>query len=65
MLGPGKPIDTDKYFVVCANMLGSCYGTTGPMDAMPLVPLSMSDAEAWARQAQAETQRQCSRCRGR
>ena len=30
MVGPGKPIDTTKYFVVCSNILGSCRGTTGP-----------------------------------
>lgn len=30
MVGPGKGIDTDKYFVVCANILGSCLGSTGP-----------------------------------
>jgi|TARA_B100001750_G_C15522356_1_gene613077 homoserine O-acetyltransferase len=30
MVGPGKYIDTDKYFVICTNILGSCRGTTGP-----------------------------------
>ncbi len=30
LVGPGRPIDTDRYFVVCANVLGGCSGTTGP-----------------------------------
>lgn len=30
MVGPGKPIDTDRFFVICANILGGCRGTTGP-----------------------------------
>ncbi len=30
MVGPGKPIDTDRYHVICANVLGSCMGSTGP-----------------------------------
>lgn len=30
MVGPGRAIDTDRYFVVCANVLGGCSGTTGP-----------------------------------
>lgn len=30
MVGPGKPIDTNNYFVICANSLGSCFGSTGP-----------------------------------
>ncbi len=30
MVGPGKPVDTDAYYVICINVLGSCAGTTGP-----------------------------------
>ncbi|MGH1479918.1 MAG: homoserine O-acetyltransferase MetX [Geminicoccales bacterium] len=35
MIGPGKPIDTNRYFVLCANILGGCLGTTGPMEVAP------------------------------
>jgi homoserine O-acetyltransferase len=35
MLGPGKPIDTDRWFVVCTNALGSCKGSTGPASIDP------------------------------
>ncbi len=34
-VGPGKAFDTSKYFVVCASLLGGCYGTTGPRDNDP------------------------------
>ncbi|MGE0376089.1 MAG: homoserine O-acetyltransferase [Planctomycetaceae bacterium] len=34
-VGPGKAIDTDRYFVMCANVLGGCQGTTGPRDISP------------------------------
>jgi len=34
-VGPGKSIDTDKYFVICPNILGSCRGTTGPNSVNP------------------------------
>ena len=30
MIGPGKPLDTDRFFVVAPNMLGGCQGSTGP-----------------------------------
>ncbi len=35
MIGPGKAIDTDRFFVVCANSLGGCYGSTGPGSINP------------------------------
>jgi len=35
MVGPGKGIDTDKYFVICSNILGSCMGSTGPRSIDP------------------------------
>lgn len=35
MVGPGKGIDTDKYFVVCSNIIGSCGGSTGPSSINP------------------------------
>jgi homoserine O-acetyltransferase len=35
MIGPGKPLDTDKFFVIGVNNLGSCFGSTGPMHLHP------------------------------
>jgi homoserine O-acetyltransferase len=35
MVGPGRPIDTDRFFVICPNVLGGCMGTTGPASTNP------------------------------
>ena len=35
MIGPGKPVDTDRFFVIGVNNLGSCFGSTGPMHENP------------------------------
>ena len=35
MVGPGRPIDTTRYFVICANVVGGCMGTTGPASTNP------------------------------
>jgi homoserine O-acetyltransferase len=35
MVGPGKSLDTDRYFIICVNVLGGCMGSTGPRDINP------------------------------
>ena len=35
MIGPGKPVDTDRFFVIAVNNPGSCFGSTGPMHVNP------------------------------
>lgn len=34
-IGPGRPLDTDRYFVICTNVLGGCFGSTGPKSLDP------------------------------
>jgi homoserine O-acetyltransferase len=36
MVGPGKPVDTDRFFVICPNILGGCMGSTGPASINPM-----------------------------
>ncbi|MCC7049519.1 MAG: homoserine O-acetyltransferase [Alphaproteobacteria bacterium] len=35
MVGPGLPLDTERYFIICANVLGGCMGSSGPMEINP------------------------------
>ncbi len=50
LIGPGRALDTDERQVICLNLLGSCYGTTGPREAdhfPPITPRDMARAQ-WA-----------------
>ncbi|MEX2451223.1 MAG: homoserine O-acetyltransferase [Rhodospirillales bacterium] len=42
MVGPGRPLDTDRFHIICANILGGCMGTTGPKETNP------ATGEPWA-----------------
>ncbi|MFY9692194.1 MAG: alpha/beta fold hydrolase, partial [Xanthobacteraceae bacterium] len=39
MVGPGKPIDTERYFVICPNVVGGCMGSSGPASTNPATGL--------------------------
>ena len=42
MVGPGRPVDTDRFFVICSNVIGGCMGSSGPAASRPLT------GRAWA-----------------
>jgi len=42
MVGPGRVLDTERYFLICPNVLGGCMGTTGPQEIDP------ASGEPWA-----------------
>ncbi|MET0250203.1 MAG: homoserine O-acetyltransferase, partial [Sphingobium sp.] len=43
MVGPGKPVDPERHFIVCSNVIGSCMGSSGPasLDAATGAPMAM------------------------
>ena len=43
LIGPGRAFDTERYQVICANLLGSCYWTTGPLDVSPFPAITPRD----------------------
>jgi homoserine O-acetyltransferase len=43
LIGPGKAVDTERYAVLCPNLLGSCYGTTGPAERGTFAPITPRD----------------------
>ena len=49
MVGPGKGIDTDRYFVICSNIIGSCMGSTGPCTINPRTVLPYGLIFRWSR----------------
>ncbi len=57
MIGSGLPLDTDRYFVICINSLGSCFGTTGPASIDPLT------GERYRAAFSGAHARRCCRCR--
>lgn len=50
-IGPGKPLDTDKWFVVCSNVLGGCYGSTGPGSRLPNPSIDAGHAQGQRQEA--------------
>ncbi len=51
VVGPGRPVDTDRYFVICANVLGGCMGSTGPRSPRDASGAGIGDGSGNARSA--------------
>src|SRR6267378_2635194 len=49
MIGPGKPLDTEKFFVVGVNNLGGCFGSTGPKSVNPATGKPTAPPSRWSR----------------
>jgi homoserine O-acetyltransferase len=47
VVGPGLPVDTDRFFVICPNVLGGCMGSTGPLSKRELADGKVSAEEPW------------------
>ncbi len=47
VVGPGRPIDTNRFFVICTNVLGGCMGSTGPRSLRDDGPDALHDAPPW------------------
>ena len=57
IVGPGLPLDTDRYFIICSNVLGGCTGSTGPRsprDPAPCLPIDADPAAETATDGEAE-----------
>ncbi len=47
LVGPGKPLDTDRFFVIGVNNPGSCFGSTGPMHVNPATGRPTAPTSRW------------------
>jgi homoserine acetyltransferase len=57
MIGPGKPLDTDRFFVIGVNNPGSCFGSTGPMHVNPTPASPTARTFRWSRSRTGSTRR--------
>ena len=53
LVGPGKIIDTDRFFVICSNVIGGCLGSTGPASTSPRRPRCSARPKSASRRSRA------------